>query len=267
MGLIVFSIGGIPVYLYGGIVMLAILAGILAAWINVRLHGEDFAPMVDVLLAGLPAGLIMARLGYVLGHWPSYAEHWSDIPCFWQGGLSLYGGMAGFLLVLWVYSRYFDMDIWYWLDLLVPALILCLAIDQVGRFASQMTVGMPLPHDLPNDHTLAEYIEYRYRPSGFENYEYFRPVALYQAFLQLVVFVFAILLTFWQSQRHFLVSGGIFLLSVVLLALVRCGCGFLYLTTAAGFSIHIGQIMSLLAAGAALGVFAWRRRCRRDWRI
>ena len=41
----------------------------------------------------------------------------------------------------------------------------------------QFSLGTPLGLDIPNDHSLAEYVEYRYRPTGFEAYQYFQPVA------------------------------------------------------------------------------------------
>ena len=64
MEMIVLTVGGLPVYLFGCIVTGGILAGLLAARWGARLYGAPFAVAVDILLASLPLGLIGARVGY-----------------------------------------------------------------------------------------------------------------------------------------------------------------------------------------------------------
>ena len=122
---------------------------------------------------------------------------------------------------------------------------------------------MPLPSNLLEEHTLAEYIEFSYRPSGFENYEYFQPVALWQAGIQLVVFLVLMVLSFLQSQRRLWQEGCLFLVGTLLVALVRFGCGFFYLAVKPG--LHPGQILSLVAAAVCLLLF-WRRQHHRQER-
>lgn len=263
MGLVIASIGDIQIYLYGLMVVAAVLLGMLAVWLNTRLQGESFAPVWDFLLWGLPLGLAAARLVYVGRHWELYAKQPGDILCLWQGGISFYGGMAGFLLAMLFCCYWKGLDIWYWLDLMVPGIILGTAVNELGNFVTQMTVGMPFPANLPNDHTLAEYIEFRYRPSGFENYEYFHPVALYQMGLQLLVLLLSAGLSLWQMRTGRFRKGCIFLLAVLCMALIRFGCGFFYLSTQAPLTIHIGQWIALLLAATALVLFLWRMHGRR----
>ena len=42
MGLVAVTLGGVPLYVYGLVVSVAVLLGILAAWVNVRTYGEEF---------------------------------------------------------------------------------------------------------------------------------------------------------------------------------------------------------------------------------
>ncbi len=260
MGLIAFSLGSVPIYLYGLVVVLAVLLGMLTAWVSLRLRGESFAPVVDLMLWGLPVGFVFARMGYVVSHWGLYEGHWQEVFCLWQGGISFYGGAIGFLLVLFVYCNLQGLDVWYWLDVLIPAFLVGIAVNELGNFATQMTVGMPFPPNIPNDHTLAEYIEFRYRPSGFENYEYFHPVALYQMGLQLVALLMVSIVSVRSSRRWRLQTGCIFALGMFLVALIRFGCGFVYLSTEQGFCLHMGQIFALGTAVLAMLLFLWRRR-------
>lgn len=267
MGLIACFIGKVPLYLYGSIVAAALAAGLVVARISAWVYDEAFSPVVDLLLWGIPVSFVIARIGYVLGHWGFYADHLESILCFWEGGFSIYGAAIGFLTVLWVYCRREGESFWHWLDVLAPALLLILAVNQLGHFVTQTTVGMPLPPDLPNDHTLAEYIEFSYRPSGFENYEYFRPVALYQAGLQFAVLLLVSALTFLQARRRLWAEGCVFLCGALLIALIRFVCGFFYLSATPG--LHSGQLLSLLVAAVCLIVFWRRQHCRHDryfWR-
>lgn len=264
MGLIVFSVGGVSVYLYGIVVIAAILTGMLTAWFYIRLQGEHFAPVVDFLLCGLPMGFIVARLAYICTHWQFYEGHGLDVFRLWQGGISLYGGAAGFLAAMFLCCKWKDLDFWRWLDLLAPAFVIGLAINELGNFATQMTVGTPFPPNLANDHTLAEYIEFKYRPSGFENYEYFRPVALYQMFMQMGLFLLLTGLTIYRAWYKRLSAGIIFLLGVIGLAAIRFGCGFFYLSTEQGMVLHSGQKIVLAIAVLGCILFVWRMRRRRS---
>ncbi len=265
MGFIAFCLGGIPVYFYGLLLMLSVLAGLVVTCIHVRLYEKPFAPVLDMIVWALPVGLVFSRIGYVLGHWSFYAEIPGEIFCVWNGGLSLYGAGLGFLCTVWLYCRWNHLSLWLWLDILIPAIALGLVLQQLGIFCMQMTVGMPLPADLPNDNSLAEYIEYGFRPSGFEHYEYFRPVALYQAGGQFLIFLVVWALSRWQIYSSFFWREGcVFLSGVFLLSILRFVCGFFYLSALPGPMLHTGQVLSLLVALLCGGLLIYRMRCRRS---
>ena len=176
----------------------------------------------------------------------------------------MYGAAFGFLLMAWGYCSWKGLSLWYWLDILAPALLLGLAVHELGIFATQMTVGAPLPSNLPDDHKLVEYIDYCYRPSGFENYQYFRPVALYQAGMQLVACVLVALLSVFDAHRKQLAAGGIFLLTAAAAAFIRVGCGFWYLSTEPWYMLHFGQWVAVLLGMVCLVIFGLRQRRRRS---
>ena len=262
MGIVAFSIGGLNIYWYGLVWSAAIVLGMLLTWLNVRLRQESFAPIVDILFWGLPVGLVFARIAYVIFHWSLYEGQWLEMISFWQGGLSVYGALAGFILTVWLYSYFHGLAGWYWLDIMAPAIVAGLMLSQLGNFIAQTTVGMPMPLNLPNDHTLAEYIEYSYRPSGFENYDYFKPVALYQALVQAGILAMALFLSYRQIKGVIIPRGCIFLFSMLCLAVTRFACGFMYLTVDKAGGLHLGQIICLAAASALLVSlwFCFRRR-------
>lgn len=263
MGLVVGTVFGLPVYTYGLVVLAAVLLGAGVAWGNVRLHHEPTGPLLDLLLWGLPLALVCGRLGFVLHHLDRYTSHLLDVFCVTQGGLSFYGGMLGFFLAVCAYSLIHGVSAWHWLDLLVPALLIALAVHELGIFGMQLTMGSPFPADMPNDHTLAEYIEYRYRPMGFENMLYFFPVALYQAGLQLALFLVIALVAFVDGRLlHRLQPGCLFLLGLGGAATIRLGCGFFYLHSDPGSVLPLGRLLSGGTLLVAAALFVYRSRVR-----
>ena len=263
MGLSAWEGLGIPIYTYGLVVFAAVVVGAACAWVSVRLRKERTAPLLDLLVYGLPVALIFARAGFVLHNFAQYANNLLEILMIWHGGLSFYGGMLGFFLTVLGYSLVHGVSAWHWLDLLVPAFILSIVIYELGIFGMQLTMGAPFPTDVPNDHTLMEYIEYRYRPMGFENMLYFRPIALYQAGLQFAAFLLVTLAAVIDAHRgRRWPSGCLFLLGLGLVAAIRFGCGFFYLNSHPETLLPLGRLLSGGAVLVALILFILRWRSR-----
>mgnify|MGYP007008081037 CR=1 FL=1 len=53
--------------------------------------------------------------------------------------------------------------------------------NQLANFATQEVIGNP------SDNRLSVYIEYAFRPPGFEQYDFFQPISLYQVLWLMVV--------------------------------------------------------------------------------
>jgi phosphatidylglycerol:prolipoprotein diacylglycerol transferase len=264
MGIIAFSLGDVSLYLYGIVVVIAILVGLLLTWVNVRQRGEAFLPVVDILLYGLPMGLVCARLGYVCSNWALYENNIISIVEFWQGGISIYGGFLGFIITIFAYTRWYNLNFLHWLDIFAPAMVAGVMIQMVGHFVMQTTVGLPLTPNIPNDHTLAEYIEFRFRPSGFENYEYFKPIALYQAVAQAVILLIVLLQSVLQVRQQCIRSGGVFLWGTFLLAVTRFVCGFFYLSATPGNWMNFSQGLALAASVLVLLLLIIHHRKKRS---
>ncbi len=247
MGLIAFKLGAVPVYSYGLLILAALVIFMLAAFVSVRLRHESFAVVADMLLWGLPLALILGRAGYVLHHFDYYADALPSILAFWQGGYSFYGALAGMLAAVLGVALVQGLPAWHWLDTLAPAGVLALVVVTFGVFVLQLNVGWALPQDVPNDHTLMEYVESVYRPAGYEDTLYFQPIALYQSGLQLVAFA---LVTVFALVRGVLgrprTDGCVFLLAVALVSFIRLGCGFYYLSSGimAPSALPLGRLLS-----------------------
>lgn len=259
MELVAFSYGFINIYWYGVVILVAILCGLMISKFFFKVYNEDFKPIWELLVWTIPCCLICARISYIIIHMEIYLHNWEQIFSVWQGGLSIYGALVGFLVASILYLRKYDYNIWLYFDLLMPAILFGLMLLQIANFMMQFSVGMPLGLDLPDDHSLAEYVEYRYRPTGFEAYQYFQPVALYQAFAYLVVYIVVSAILLINKKLKLFAQGTIFLYSIILLAIIRFGLGFMYFSVDRDIVLYPIQWLSLIVIVITLG-FYWGKR-------
>lgn len=228
MDLVAFSWKNINIYWYGMITGIAVIFGLIICRINVWLYKADFDVIVKIMVWAIPCSIIGARIAYVLQNIERFSSNPINSFYLWQGGLSIYGALVAFFAVCVIYLKRNPLEIFYWLDLIIPSIVFGLMILQLANFMMQFSIGMPLGIDIPNDHTPAEYIKYKFRPSGFEGYLYFQPVAFYQAIVHFCIFVLIMLLTFINKFFKLLNNGTIFLLALFLLAVSRFSFDFMY---------------------------------------
>lgn len=102
----------------------------------------------STFLVALPAGIIGARIGYVVGEWnvvPEYgmsfaqrvaSGEWWSIFAIWEGGLTiLSGAITGIVVgVLWYMWRNKKYSIWVAVDLIVPTILIAQGIGRLGNF-------------------------------------------------------------------------------------------------------------------------------------
>lgn len=243
---IAFSIGPLHFYWYGLIVAAAILAAFLVTLWQARRHRQPLDPVFDLLLWGVPAGVIGARAYYVLVNWDLYRQQPLDIFRLWQGGLAVFGALIAFLLVLFFYARRRHVAFWTWADLAAPGLACGQAIGQLANFVNQEAFGYP------TGSSWGVYIDFALRPAGYEQFDFFHPVPLYESAWN--VFLFLVLLAIgWLGQRlgRLLPPGGLFLMYILLYSLAHYYFVGLRLDAEIVWGIRLGQLTSVLFAAAA----------------
>ena len=102
----------------------------------------------STFLVAFPAGIIGARIGYVIGNWnrvvdgaPSFAQRvasgqwWAPL-AIWEGGLTIItGALVGIIVgVLWFIWRNKKYSIWLAVDIIVPTILIAQAIGRWGNF-------------------------------------------------------------------------------------------------------------------------------------
>lgn len=103
-----------------------------------------------------PAGIIGARLGYVIGEWNhgtnSFAERvangewWAPL-AVWEGGLTIISGaIIGIVVgVLWYLYANKKYSIWFAVDVIVPCILVAQAVGRWGNFFNSEVHGLEVP--------------------------------------------------------------------------------------------------------------------------
>ena len=179
--------------LYGFLISISILLCIL---VSKSLIDKDKLKQKEEILWGLSSwaiigGIIGARIYHVLSSLPSYLLHPLNILAIWNGGLGIWGAIAGGIIGALFYLKKQRQNPMYWLDLASVVLPLGQAIGRWGNFLNQEIFGTPtnLPWGI--------YIKPENRPSNFINFNKFHPLFLYESILDLVLFF--ILLTLYKK--------------------------------------------------------------------
>lgn len=94
-----FTVFGATVTWYGVIITIGMLLAMIYGFSRMRQFGLDSDRAIDGVIGGVIGGIIGARVYYVAFHWSEYAGDWKAIFNIRSGGLAIYGGVIGALLV------------------------------------------------------------------------------------------------------------------------------------------------------------------------
>lgn len=164
------------------------------------------------------SGIIGARLYHVISS-PAgteaglsyYLQNPVKIIAIWEGGLGIYGAVAGGVLGLYLYARYHGLRFWQWADMAAIGLPLAQAIGRWGNFFNQELYGNPtrLPWGIRIDaaHRLPQFADL---PPETR----FHPTFLYESLWNLGAFLVLLFLARRYGDR--LRQGELFLIYLIL---------------------------------------------------
>lgn len=138
---VAFSVGNIEIYWYAIIIVFGIFAGFLYASYFCKKENTDTEVLYDVLLLGLPCGIIGARAYYVIFNFELYKNNLSDIFKIHEGGLAIYGGVMCAFLSAFVYCRRKKVNPWQIFDYGSAGFLVGQCIGRWGNFVNQEAFG------------------------------------------------------------------------------------------------------------------------------
>ena len=126
---------------------LMMVIGFLAAVSVIRRLSRNITPdpqlITNAALYSLIAGVVGARLFYIIHHLDKFKGDFFSIFAIWQGGLELLGGVLLAIAVIIIYMRYHKLPIRHYLDVLAVGLMLALAFGRIGCFFNGCCFGKP----------------------------------------------------------------------------------------------------------------------------
>ncbi len=138
---IILSFGRFNIYTHGLMIAIgAVCGGMIIYWLAKR-KGEDTSFLFDVLIYSLLAGLIGARILYVIIYYNQFAN-WKEIFQIWYGGLVSYGGIAAGLITAWIFLKLKKKSVARWFDLGIIGLMIGWAVGRVGCFLNGDCLGI-----------------------------------------------------------------------------------------------------------------------------
>jgi phosphatidylglycerol:prolipoprotein diacylglycerol transferase len=205
-----FHVGFIHLRSYGLMMALAFVVGTFLALREARRLSLDEDKVVNVVLVTLVASVLGARMLYVLEHLSEFRREWTSVLALWQGGLTLYGGIAAGTFAGLVAAKRMNLPIWITADALTPALALGTMFGRVGCFLNGCCYGRPtsLPWGVVFPHDSFATLEFGNQPV--------HPSQLYNALAGLLLFVL-----FQSLRRRFRVPCVMFWTFIAAFAVIR----------------------------------------------
>ncbi|MCM1127131.1 MAG: prolipoprotein diacylglyceryl transferase [Lachnospiraceae bacterium] len=194
-----FSVFGFEIALYGVIIGIGVIAGIMMAARWAKVTGQDPEVYWDFSIYAVIFSIIGARIYYVVFEWDNYKNNLLSILNLREGGLAIYGGVIAAFTTLFIYAKLKKQNAFRMADTGVLGLILGQAIGRWGNFTNREVFGqytdnlfaMRLPIDMVRSidisESLAEHI------AEGTNYIQVHPTFLYESLWNLGLLILMLL--------------------------------------------------------------------------
>jgi prolipoprotein diacylglyceryl transferase len=225
---------------------------------RLRARGVPAWTVLDIAVWAVPFGIVGARVYHVITDPELYfaaGRDWVGIFRIWNGGLGIWGAVAGGAVGAWIACRRRGLPLSVVADALAPGLPVAQAIGRWGNWFNQELYGRP--SSLP----WAVRIDPAHRMPGYEQVATYQPTFLYESAWDLLVAVVV-----WRLDRRFRFGRGrAFALYVMLYVAGRFVTELLRIDHANHlFGLRLNDWVSLLVFLAALAYLLLVRGPRVD---
>ncbi|MBR4201828.1 MAG: prolipoprotein diacylglyceryl transferase [Oscillospiraceae bacterium] len=136
-----FTVFGFTVTWYGILITAGMMLAMLYAFSRMRSFGLDSDRAIDGIIGGIIGGILGARAYYVIFHWENYAGDWKAIFNIRNGGLAIYGGIIGALLVGSVVCKLRKVRLLPMYDIVSLGFLIGQCIGRWGNFMNHEAFG------------------------------------------------------------------------------------------------------------------------------
>jgi prolipoprotein diacylglyceryl transferase len=194
------EIGPFPLRGYALAIILGVVVAVVVGDRRWQARGGRKGFVLDVATIAVPAGIVGARLYHVVTTpRPYFGPGGDPVDALkvWEGGLGIWGGVAGGALAAWLVVRREGLPFAPFADAVAPGVALAQAVGRFGNWFNQELYGRPT--DLP----WALEIDPEHRPAATPDQATYHPTFLYEALWNTGVAALVI----W-ADRRFRLGGG-----------------------------------------------------------
>ena len=214
-----FTVFGFEIAYYGIAVVIGMMLGLFIMSHEAKRLGENEDKYWDIGIIMLIAGVIGARIFYVIFEWDNYKDNLLTIFNLRQGGLAIYGGIIAATIAVFIYGRLQKISFWRMLDCIAPGLLIGQIIGRWGNFFNREVFGgytdnllaMQLP--VTAVRTQSEITQQMWDNVinlGGVDFIQVHPTFLYEGLWNL-----GILILLWLYRKHKKFDGEVFLLYLI----------------------------------------------------
>jgi prolipoprotein diacylglyceryl transferase len=247
----VIEIGPLELHAYGLMLALGVLAAAKITekrWVAWGRPGKEIA---EIFIPVVIAGVIGARVYHLFTGYSWDTGGLAGTIRIWEGGLSIWGAVAGGAIAVIVMARIKHLDTLMLMDAIAPGLAVAQAIGRFGNYFNQELFGRPT--DLP----WGLEIDLDKRPGNALDEDTFHPTFLYESLWCLFVAGTIV----WLERNRGLRRGQAFALYVSMYTFGRIWFEWLRVDPASEvFGIRFNLLLSVVLCVASALWFVWLGR-------
>ena len=213
MDRVALDLGFIQIYWYSIFIFLGLLIACTVIYRESKKRGIDEDTLINMTFTTVIAGIIGARLYYVLFNLSYYLQHPIEIFEIWNGGLAIHGAIIAGLITIFLFCKQMRISFMRMLDIIVVGLIIGQAIGRWGNFFNSEAYGAVTTLQALESQGIPKFIIDGMYILG----EYRQPTFLYESIWCFLLFIFLM----WFSKHKRAFSGQILCLYGILYSIER----------------------------------------------
>lgn len=146
---ILFHVGSFPIRSYGVMILIGFVTGLWLVRRRAASFGIDVQKVTDLSFYLLIAGILGARILFILQELPHYSKHLDEVFSLKFEGLTSFGGLIGGAAFAVVWGIRNKVKLSYLTDLLAPGFMLAHVFGRVGCFLNGCCYGGVCDAQLP----------------------------------------------------------------------------------------------------------------------
>lgn len=136
-----FSIGNFSIQWYGIIITCGLILAMIFGFSQMRKYGINSDRAMDCVIGGIIGGIVGARAYYVIMQWEHYSGDIKEILNIRNGGLAIYGGIIGSVLVAFIVAKIRKVKFLPLLDIAGMSFLIGQGIGRWGNFTNHEAFG------------------------------------------------------------------------------------------------------------------------------